>query len=182
VPPQPDCLDSADDDAIRVTLTVPGGWSGTAAEGVWPTEGKAAPPDGAALFVVRGASLFDDPCRTDDMGAAMPEIAVGPGVDDFADAVATHPLLDVTDPTDVALAGYAGTYLELHVPADISECGVYRPWEPWYYAQGPGERWHLWILDVDGVRVVLQSMDHAETSPQRRAELQAIVDSIQIDR
>ncbi len=49
------------------------------------------------------------------------------------------------------------------------------------YAQGPGERWHLWILDVEGVRVVVQSMDYAGTSAQHRAELQAIVDSIQIE-
>ena len=49
------------------------------------------------------------------------------------------------------------------------------------YAQGPSHRWHLWILDVDDVRVVVQAMDYAGTSPQRRAELQAIVDSIRIE-
>ena len=74
--------------------------------------------------------------------------------------------LEVTTPVDVTLAGYSGKYVELQVPADIAACDQYRPWEPWYYAQTPGERWHLWILDVDGVRVVVQSMDHAETLGQ----------------
>jgi hypothetical protein len=49
------------------------------------------------------------------------------------------------------------------------------------YAQGPSHRWHLWILDVEGFRVVIQSMDYASTTPQHRDELQAIVDSITID-
>ena len=45
---------------------------------------------------------------------------------------------------------------------------------------GPGQRWHLWILDVNGIRVVIQAMDFAGTSAQHQAELRAIVDSIQI--
>ena len=180
VPPQPGCIDSTDDDAIRVTLTVPDGWTGGEDRGLadqfGPRRGRRP-----SLIFVRGASLYNDPCHTDSMAAdTMPEIPVGPTVDDFVSAVATHPLLDVVAPTDVSLAGYTGKYLELQVPADISKCGVYRPWEPWYYAQGPGERWRLWVLDVGGVRVVVQGIDHAGTSTQRQTELQAIVDSIQI--
>jgi hypothetical protein len=38
----------------------------------------------------------------------------------------------------------------------------------------------VWVLDVGGVRVVVQSSDFAGTSATRRAELQAIVNSIQI--
>jgi hypothetical protein len=52
---------------------------------------------------------------------------------------------------------------------------------PAIYAQGPSHRWHLWILDVDGIRVVVQTADFAGTSAGDRAELQAIVDSIQIE-
>ena len=193
VPPQSGCIDTAIDDSIRVTLTVPDGWTGATGSfirpvrerlfpvdsGVSPADADPSAADGASLVFLRGASLSNDPCRTDRMADLPPEIPVGPTVDDFADAVAAHPLLDVTTPTDVTLAGYSGKYLELQVPAAISWCGVYRPWEP-YHAQGPGERWHLWVIDVDGVRVVVQSMDHAGTSAQHRAELQAIVDSIKL--
>jgi hypothetical protein len=119
------------------------------------------------------------------------DIPVGPTVADFVDAVANHPILDTTTPVDVTLAGYTGKSFDLQVPADISMCEtepgnpssgpMYRPWEPGIYAQGPGHRWHLWVLDVDGVRVVVQSMDYAGTSAARRAELQAMVDSIRIE-
>lgn len=53
-------------------------------------------------------------------------------------------------------------------------------WDPGIYAQGPNHLWHLWVLDVDGVRVVIRSDTYPGTSPQIQAELQAIVDSIQI--
>ncbi len=182
VPPQAGCIDSTDDDAIRITFTVPDRWSGIPPDGVSERPIRIQTCSGSAtLLFVRGASLYEDPCRTADTTSNEPEIPVGPTVDDFSEAVAAHPLLDVTTPTDVTLAGYSGKYLELQVPDDISMCGVYRPWEPWYFAQGPGERWRLWILDVDGVRVVVQGIDHEETTGTRRAELQAIVDSIQIE-
>jgi hypothetical protein len=125
-----------------------------------------------------GGWLYNDPCRNDE---AFPDVPVGQTVDDFATALADNPLLEVTTPVDVTLGGYSGKYLDLQVPAYISECEVYRPWEPGLFAQGPGHRWHLWILDVDGVRVVVESMDYEGTSAEVQAELEAIVDSIQIE-
>ena len=130
------------------------------------------------MIFLRGGDLYSDPCG----GEPPPDIPVGPTVGDFADALADHPLLEVTTPVDVTVGGYSGKYVDLQVPSDISGCyQSYYPWEPGLYAQGPGHRWHLWILDVDGVRVVVQSTDYAGTSPQDQAELQAIVDSIQIE-
>ena len=109
------------------------------------------------------------------------DIPVGPTVDDFATALADHPLLDTTTPIDVTLAGYSGKYMDLQVPRPR---GVYLEYEPWdgnIYAQGSGHRWHLWILDVDGQRVVVEATDYAGTSAQDRAELQSIVDSVVIE-
>jgi hypothetical protein len=48
------------------------------------------------------------------------------------------------------------------------------------YAQGPNQRWHLWILDVDGTRVVVQTMDFPETPDDRRAQLESMLDSLEI--
>ena len=59
---------------------------------------------------------------------------------------------------------------------------VYLPWAPAFYAQGPSHRWHIWSLDVEGVRVVIQSGDFAGTLPKDLAEMHAIIDSIQIER
>jgi len=90
---------------------------------------------------------------------------------------------------DVTLGGYSGKRVDLQLPSDpeFARCteGFY-VWEEdppapgGVYAQGPGNRWHVWILDVDGVRVVILANDYAGTSAQDQAEWQAIVNSIQI--
>lgn len=176
-PPQPGCIETPEGDSLRITVTVPDGWSGIDTA-VWLGENK--PPGGAALTFGKGAWLLSDPCKQMD-----PDVPVGPTVADFVDAVAAHPILDTTPPVDVTLDGYSGKSFDLQAPADVSTddkynpaCPYYRPWEPGIYAQGPSHRWHLWVLDVDGVRVVVQSMDYAGTPATRRAELQAMVDSI----
>jgi hypothetical protein len=170
---QPGCSPSPAHDAIRVSFTVPDGWEG----GVDPPSIGIDTPDAPGLLFGRGAWLLTDPC-TKAMHAVPPDVAVGPSVEDFANALADHPLLDVTDPVDVTLAGYSGKYLDLQVPADLSRCEVYRPFDPGLFAQDPSHQWHLWILDVDGLRFVVQSMDYPGTSKEHRKELKAIVDSI----
>jgi hypothetical protein len=174
-PPPSGCDDPGPPTSMSVTLTVPDGWESFGL-GVWIDEN--APPGGAALGFNRGAWLFSDPCRKDE---GNPDIPVGPAVDDFVDALANHPLLDTTTPVDVTVDGYAGKALDLNVPDDILVCTVYRPWEPGIYAQGPGHLWHLRVIDVDGDRIVIQSMEYADTPSQRRTELEAMVDSIQIE-
>lgn len=180
----PPC-DVTEDDTIRFTFTIPAqGWSGGPAQSVWLTADRSFAPAGAWMYFNRGYWLYGDPCRTpEDATAWPPEIPVGPTVDDFANALAEHPLLDVTAPVDVTLGGYSGKYLDLQVPADFSTCDAYWPWEGGggAYAQGPAHQWHLWILDVEGLRVVVQATDYPGTSPQRQAELRSIVDSIQIE-
>ena len=170
------CSESAADDSITVTFTVPAGWAGADNTAVTLLFGG----DSTAVLILRGGSLYSDPCHA----TPPPDIAVGPTVDDFANALADHPLLEVTTPTPVTLAGYSGKYVELQFPADVNcgggSAGPFWPWEPGMYAQGPSQRWHLWILDVKGTRVVVQSMDYPETPVARQQELQAIVNSIQI--
>jgi hypothetical protein len=180
VPAQTGCTETAADDSIRFTMTTPDGWS---AGGPWVLFEDNQPPSGAGTAFIRGAWLLTDPCKF-----GTPWIPVGPTVADFVDAVAKHPLLDTTTAVDVTLGGYSGKYFELQVPADISKCDrepagppQCRPWEPGIYAQGPSQRWHHWVLDVDGVRVVVQSFDYPGTSATRHAELKAIIDSIKIE-
>lgn len=178
-PTTPGCSDPSAADDIRFTIDVPEGWAGVSGLNVWLATAKATAPSGASVGFGRGSWLHSDPCRTD---TALPDVKVGPTVDDFANALADHPNLAVTAPVDVTLAGYPGKYVDLQVPPDISRCPTsYFVWEPGIYAQGPGQRWHLWILDVDGVRVVVQGTDYAGTSPQHQAELQEVVDSIRIE-
>jgi hypothetical protein len=177
VPSQAGCIDPVGAESIRITFTMPNsGWSVIGTD-IWTASNQ--PPNGAGLAFNLGGWLHSDPCTDGETSADVP---VGLTVDDFAKALADHPLLEVTPPVDVTLAGYSGKYLDLQVPADITECAAYRAWEYWLYAQGPSHRWHLWILDVDGVRVVIEGMDYESTPAEVQAELQEIVSSIQIER
>ena len=104
-------------------------------------------------------------------------------------ALVDHPDLDVTSPVDVTLGGFSGQYLELRAPANTTtRSWDWTPtgaaifvWEPGIYAQGPNALWRIWVLDVDGVRVVVRADSFPGTSPQVQAQLAAIVDSIQIE-
>lgn len=173
-----DCTEDPRDDSMAFAVDFPEGWESVDDFFIRLAKEGVEPPGGAGLLITRGNWLYSDPCRPDD--EASPDIEVGPTVADFATALDTHPLLDVTTPVDVTLAGYSGTYLELQVPADISECVRYRPIEATIYAQGPNHRWRYWILDVEGIRVAVHAHDYPETSTQHQAELQAIVDSVRI--
>jgi hypothetical protein len=173
------CSEDPADDSIRISFTVPEGWAGLpdGIESIFLADEANDPPDGAWLTFERGGWLYPDPCAN----TPPPTIVVGPTVADFVDALADLPGLDVTPQVGFTLDGFDGTYVEVLAPDDLSACPQWRPWEPGAYAQGPGHRWHLWVLDVDGIRVVVHAMDFAGTSAERQAELSAIVDSIQIE-
>ena len=187
---QAGCIEAgADDDSIRITFTLPDGWSGIESWAVVPSVEGYLPPGGAWLLFMRGGWLYPELCA----GAGPftgPIIPTGTTVDEFVTALVDHPDLDVTSPVDVTLGGYSGKYLELQAPANIAtnqdnpepdECAYYFVWEPGIYAQGPSHLWHIWALDVDGVRVVVRSDSFPGTTPQVQAQLAAIVDSIQIE-
>jgi hypothetical protein len=84
-----------------------------------------------------------------------------------------------------SLSGFSGKRLDLVMPSDVdfASCaaGRFLVWDGSIYAQGPGNVWHLWILDVSGVRVVILAQDNPGTSAEDKAELQGIVDSIRIE-
>lgn len=177
---QSGCTESSADDSIRISFTVPDGWALAEEVAVTKPSASTVAPGGMSLHFLRGGWLFSQPC----IGGAVdgpPDIEVGPSADDFAEALAAHPQLDATNPVDVTLGGFSGKYMDLQLPADISKCEVYLPWAPAFYAQGPNHRWHVWSLDVDGVRVVIQSGDFPKTLPEDLAEMHAIIKSIQIE-
>lgn len=180
------CLEGTTDDTIRFTFTVPEGWAVAPFQSMWLASERNSPPGGAGMIFGRGGWVHSEPCLTNEqirLNGAPPDVPIGSTVDDFANALGDNPALDVTAPVDVTLAGFSGKYVDLQVPSDISACPTsYFPWEGGreLYAQGPSQRWHLWILDVDGIRVVVETNDYPGTAPQRQAELDVIVDSIRI--
>jgi len=165
-----------------VLVTVPAGWNAAnefhLIEPSIPAGSGA--PDGAALvmgWTNYWAALSSQPCSS--VSHQIPDIEVGPTVDDFVDAVVAHPLLNVTEPTPVRLGRYRGQFFTLIGPPDISDCKEeWRPWEPSPYLQGPDNRWDIWVMDVGRVRVLIVAEYYPGTSAKIRAELRHMAESI----
>ena len=112
------------------------------------------------------------------------EVPIGPTVDDLANAFAAQTAYEASTPVDVTLGGYSGKRVELQLPSDVASCdnGEFYPWVGSIYAQGPDNRWDVWILDVEGERIVVLGTYFPGTPAEDRAEQQAIIDSIVIER
>lgn len=111
----------------------------------------------------------------------------GPTVADLATALATQPRLGGTDPVPVTIGGYDGLYVELTRPTDAPPCRGRVLWQVVpaprsfiaYHEQftDRGDVDRIWILDVDGDRVVIDAIYPADASDAEVAELGGIVES-----
>jgi hypothetical protein len=167
---------------VNATLTVPGGWANLGGTGVTKESDESAFT--AVVFWCCDAdfaSVYLDPCQWQG-GVVDPP--VGPTVDDLATALDNQAQRGESTPVDVTIDGYSGKMIELTVPAaiDFADCdaGEFRSWEGRFH-QGPGQVDQLYILDVDGQRLVIDSTFLPGTSEADRAERAAIFESIQID-
>ena len=168
-------------ESMTFTITVPDGWMGFQSQGVFPVEGTGA-PTGMGFGVGLIERLHSDPCKGKVGGETQRgDVVVGPSVDDLARAFGEQDGYEASSPVDVELAGWRGVRIDLQLPFEYDcDMEVFRPWEDSIYTQGPGDRWHLWILDVQGVRVVVLARDFAATPAADMVELMAIVDSLRI--
>ena len=123
----------------------------------------------------------------------------GPTVDDLVAALEAQSMRHATKPTDVTLGGYSGKYLEWSVPkhwvvtgdGDFKGCDVqddgHRDFVSWLGNGGDGERWQqmagqvdrLWVLDVNGQRLVVDANYSPGTTQAQRDEEDQIVQSLQ---
>jgi hypothetical protein len=170
----------ASNPSLAVTFTVPDGWQAFSASSLVPlgddsTEG----PDGTALVFLETSGIYSDPC--DSLGD--PDVDAGATAEDLANAFSAQSAYEASV-ADVTVAGYAGKQVELQLPSEFdASCprDEYFVFDGGPYAQGADNRWHLTILDVEGSRLVIFTQDFAGTPASDRAELQSIVDSIEID-
>lgn len=184
---------------LSIDVTVPGGWKGFTKWALLGPDGTEA-PGGVGLGFLMPAGLFDDPCHWDLAGdASLPQqgdVATGRTVDELVTGLASNTHYMTGPATDTVVGGYPGKRVDLQLPADVdfatcdnvtgATTGAYFVWGTAeadgsdLYAQGPGNRWHLSILDVAGTRIVIVVTDYAATPDADRAAAQAIVDSIVI--
>jgi hypothetical protein len=132
---------------------------------------------GMALSFDVVKDAFADPCNS-AMGPIDPPLV--PTVDALVDHLAALPGMEIVSPSDVTVSGYSGTYLELTTRPDLP-CQP-QDYFPWYgrYLQAVGELDRIWILDVDGTRLVIDAASFPNTTAADQAELQAMIDSIRI--
>ncbi len=168
-------------DVIPMTVTIPAsGWVQLVdfnflkkGNGVDLAEALVMPmayPAGTGFYVP------GDPCQSTSTRPDTPVTTV----DDLVAALAAQASRDASEPVDVMVGGYAGKSVTLHVPDDAPfdgamfdgcENGFFISYDTeqsgylWHHR--PGQIDDLWIVDVDGVIVVID----AEYGPDTPAEL-----------
>ena len=138
------------------------------------------------------ANVYEDPCQWQ---GTLLDPPVGPTVDDLATALVAQKDRNAKAPTDVRLGGYPAKRVESSIPADLDPAtcdeGVIRTW----IAPGedtalvdntedlgmhPGQLNVVYIVDVDGDRLVIDTWHMPGTSAADLAELDAILASMRI--
>lgn len=164
---------------VPISLTVPAGWTSWAGVAVNKNYNAMAGP---ALMYWEITNTFVDPCTNH----ALVEPAPGPGVDALVDALARMPGTEAGPPTGVTIDGYRGKYVEVTITTDISTCGPNGFWL-WmspgdsHYVQDTNEMDRVYVLDVDGDRLTFAARFSPRTTDADRAELEAIIASIDIE-
>ncbi len=168
----------ADPFPVQLGLDIGPGWTmwtaGVEATAVAVYKRSPDPPSGLALGFLIVDNVFADPC---DQSAGEMDPPVGPAPIDLAEALAAQTGTESTDPVSVEIDGYSGVYLDYTNTGD-GECGSMTRW-PGREAL-VGERDQVWILDVDGTRLVIDAASFEATSDADLEEMRAIVENLEI--
>jgi hypothetical protein len=165
---------------LNVSLTVPENWqiwSGLSRAGGAIYKDSPDPPNGKGVVVTTVDMIFKNACDNSD-GLIDP----GPTTNDLATALANQPQTLASPIADVTLAGYSGSYVEYVFEGPQPDCSALDRWPtPVGNRQAiKGESDKLWILDVDGVRLVIDTFFFPLVTEADHAEVEAIVNSIRI--
>jgi hypothetical protein len=173
---------TADPFLARVTVTVPGGWDGKLG-GPYAAYFSRLYGPGEVLFFVFD-NVYADPC---DYGKGLLDPAPGPTVDDLAAAWTAMPGVAATPPAAVTLGGYAGKQFTITAPASFDGCAmgpdgysIFQLPLRAIWTMVPDQRDRVWVLDVEGQRLVIIAPEQVDQTPQDKAEVQGILDSIRL--
>ena len=182
---------------VDITFAVPDGWyswvSNASAAGMMVDNGSGGSGWGVTFWIVD--NVYADPCDPD----SLLQPSLGPSVDDLVAALNSLPGYAASDPVNISVSGFSGVQIELTAPEYGEECPTHVTWsatssEP--RSMQPGETNQVRILDVDGVRLVINSVEYAHTTEIEQAagvpyeadahaadqvELRQIMDSIRIE-
>ena len=160
----------------RAILEVPEGYY---SNGGWAVDagGPGEPEQLGEVMVWPVTHVYPDPCATRPT-------PVGPTIDDLADALTDQNATTTTRPRPVVLDGHRGLYLELTTPTGHTHAGctsldLWRSAPDLVYGQDRGGLvHHLWLLDVDGTRLVVAVSNYPDQTTAQHQELLDIAETI----
>jgi hypothetical protein len=169
---------------VPVTFTMPAGWE---SDGPFVSKSDAEPTRGLVFMNV--SNLYADGCQWE-----LVDPPPGPTVDDLASVYANLPELGATPARDVTVDGFEGKQIQITIPGyNENECkegkfGIFQveginpagDAAPNLWSQAPKQQNKLWILDVDGTRLVILAGYPPNISAQDRTDLDGILSTIQI--
>ena len=126
--------------------------------------------------------LFVENVVADPCSETLLDPPVGPTVDDLVEAVSNLKGFTATAPVDVTVGGHPARQFEVVAPSNPS-CDL-KTWATRDRVNGVGadESNLLWIVDVDGARVLIAGASSPrDASDETRAAFEEIVNSIQFD-
>jgi hypothetical protein len=172
-------LDYNFDASYRITMDLLDGYAGNDSFVVLGTD------EGQGISTWTVGNVYAEPCF---WRGTLLDPPIDPSVDGLVAGLVSQSGLHASAATDVTLDGFTGKYMKLTVPAriDLADCqhGEFRTWvDPtgggrWLE---PGQRDLLWIVDVDGSRLVIDAALGPETTRQDRADRIQMVESIRIE-
>ena len=157
----------------HLSMTVPDGWHTGGRGDLTQDDRPASESWKAGLSFVIVDKDAGEACT--EPGTIEP--LLGPGFDDLVTFLAGLPSIDISENEDVTLDGYRGTYLEFNQKGGTEQaCALVtnsRRDLTTAYPLWDGEGYHqVWILDVDGVRLVIDAFSLAP-SETVKSELRA---------
>ncbi len=171
--------------STRVTAAVPNGWSAIDSWGVRGPLGNEAPDSSGIRFYTVG-NLLNNPSSYVD---GLQDPPVGPTVDDLIEAIVEQAEWTSSTPSDTTIGGYPAQHVQITIPDgaefDSRDGGAFYLFQD----EGSGQIWgsevgqmfDVYVVDVDGERLVLDAFHYPGTAETDLAALQAVVDSIEID-
>jgi hypothetical protein len=168
---------------LQVMFDLPTGWRGSA-RGVVQADRGAGAPVGAGLSFWIVSNVYADPCR---WNATLADPPVGPSVHDLAAALAAQRGHLSGQRLKQPFDGFDATQLEMRVPPhlDVSSCqkGEFDSWQSTggdRFHDGPGQIDQLWIVNVDGTRLVVDASFFPGTPAHDVRAVFAMARSVQI--
>jgi hypothetical protein len=167
----------------HLTFTLPAGWEGNIGGEYAAFLERGASRERGWMDFTDFQAVAADPCQ-----GTFADPPPGPTVDDLVTALGAVTGIEISEVRDVTMDGFAGTELLIVAPNSFVGCQLgndgYLIWElplGATHTMSPGEHHRVWILDIDGKRLVITIPEPPEVTDEVRAEIQGILDSMDIE-